>query len=366
MEHSTSAVNWREVNPPKADGALVRDSLTHVAHGADAVCFFQWRQSVAGAERYHSAMLPHAGEDSDIYRTVVRLGEHLDRLRPVSGSRRRQARAAILFDIESWWTLDLEANPSSVLSHRDEALDWYSAFLAAGLRADVLPSGASLDGYEVVVAPLLHVMPATTADRLTAFVEGGGHLVTTYFSGIVDANAHVLPGPYPGALRDLLGLRIEEFGPLLDGEEVVLDDGSTGTRWTDRITTTSPDTQVLATYKTGPQAGRPAATRRAVGEGSATYVSTRLGPDGLEPLLTRLLEAARVDSELPDGLRGRVELTIRADDEREFWFLVNRTEETVGAVHLAGLGDLVLTSDGDPLRDGLPGSGVAVFARSLR
>ncbi len=159
MEHSTSAVNWRAINPPKADGALVRDSLTHVAHGADAVCFFQWRQSVAGAEKYHSAMVPHGGEDTEIYRTVVRLGRHLERLAPVVGSRRRQARAAILFDIESLWALDLEANPSSSLSHRGEALDWYAAFLALGVRADVLPTVAPLEGYDVVVAPVLHVMP---------------------------------------------------------------------------------------------------------------------------------------------------------------------------------------------------------------
>ena len=112
MEHSTSAVNWRAVNPAKADGALVRDSLTHVAHGADAVCFFQWRQSVAGAEKYHSAMVPHAGEDSEVYRSVVRLGRHLGAAGArSSGSRRQPARAAILFDIESWWALDARGPP---------------------------------------------------------------------------------------------------------------------------------------------------------------------------------------------------------------------------------------------------------------
>jgi beta-galactosidase len=253
------------------------------------------------------------------------------------------------------------------VSHRGEALDWYAAFLALGVRADVLPTVAPLEGYDVVVAPVLHVMPAATADLLEAYVDGGGHLVTTYFSGVVDQNDHVWPGGYPGALRGLLGIRVEEFGPLLDGDEVVLDDGSTGSRWTDRITATAPDTETFATYKTGMQAGRPAVTRRTVGRGSATYVSTRLGPEGLEPLVGRLLEAAGVDSELPAGLRGRVELTIRTDDEREFWFLVNRTDDVVDLGELGDVGEPVLfSSDGDPRHDGLPGSAVAVFARSLR
>jgi beta-galactosidase len=361
MEHSTSAVNWRAVNPAKPGGAMIRDSLTHVAHGADAVCFFQWRQSAAGAEKYHSAMVPHAGEDSDLYRTVVRLGRHLETLAPVSGARRKPARAAILYDIESRWALDLEANPSDSLSHGGEALDWYTAFLALGVRADVLPSGAPLDGYDVVVAPVLHVMPAAAVARLTEVVERGGHLVTTYFSGIVDEHAHVWLGGYPGALRDLLGIRVEEFGPLLAGEEVVLDDGGTGSLWTDRITATAPDTETLATYKTGDQAGRPAVTRRTVGEGSATYVSTRLGSAGVEPLLDRLLEAAGVGSELPPGLRGRVELTIRTHGDREYWFLVNRTDETVD---LGDLGESLLRTDDDPAV-GLPGSGVAVFSRDV-
>ena len=80
MEHSTSAVNWREINYRKEPGQLVRDSLAHVAMGADAVCYFQWRQSKAGAEKFHSAMVPHAGEDSAVFRDVCELGADLNKL----------------------------------------------------------------------------------------------------------------------------------------------------------------------------------------------------------------------------------------------------------------------------------------------
>ncbi|NUR90892.1 MAG: beta-galactosidase, partial [Nonomuraea sp.] len=86
MEHSTSAVNWQPVNLAKQPDALARDSLTHVAYGADAVCFFQWRQSAGGAEKYHSAMLPHAGEDSEVFRSVAELGATLAGLAPGAGT----------------------------------------------------------------------------------------------------------------------------------------------------------------------------------------------------------------------------------------------------------------------------------------
>ncbi|MCM4080245.1 beta-galactosidase [Paractinoplanes hotanensis] len=334
MEHSTSAVNWQPINQAKKPGELERDSLTHVAHGADAVCFFQWRQSRAGAEKYHSAMYPHAGTDSQLFRDVVALGGTLRSLADLAGTPRTPAKAAILFDWTSWWAVEQDSHPTEQLRYRQEALDWYTAFLDLGVRADVVPVEADLGGYDVVVAPILHVTPAPLAARLGAFAGNGGHLITTYFSGIVDGNDHVWLGGYPGALRDLLGIRIEEFGPLLDGETAELDNGLTGTLWTDRIDLATDDTAVLASYKTGDQAGRPAITRREVGDGSAAYVSTRLGPDGLALVLGDLLARAGVTSELPAELRGKVELAVRGETR----FVINRTDDPVDITALGGSG----------------------------
>ncbi|MFF1404414.1 beta-galactosidase [Streptomyces sp. NPDC058294] len=336
MEHSTSAVNWQPVNLAKRAGELVRDSLLHVAHGADAVCFFQWRQSAAGAEKYHSAMLPHAGPDSDLFRSVIGLGDTLRRLAPAAGAPRETAPVAVLFDWDSWWASELDSHPTSRLRYRQEALDWYTALLNVGVRADVVPAGSPLDGYRMVVAPVLHVVPATLAKELTRYAENGGHLVTTYFSGIVDENDHVWLGGYPGALRDLLGIRVEEFGPLPDGEQVTLDGGLTADLWTDRVTVTDPATDVLARYTGGEHAGRPAVTRRTSGQGSAAYVSTRLGPAGLTALLPAFLTHAGIRSELPEQARGHVELAVRTRDGDRYLFLVNRTDEPVPLPGVAG------------------------------
>lgn len=338
MEHSTSAVNWQPVNLAKLPGDLARDSLLHVAHGADAVCFFQWRQSAAGAEKYHSAMVPHAGPDTDAFRAVTELGQTLRTLAPVAGSERETARVGIVFDWESWWASEQDSHPTSLLDYRKEALDWYSALLTHGVRADVVTAQADLDRYQLLIAPVLHVVPAALAKELTRYAENGGHLVTTYFSGVVDENDHIWLGGYPGALRDLLGIRIEEFGPLLDGDtvEVTLDGTTSGTLWTDRITVTDPEVEVLAEYGSGAYAGRPAVTRLAVGQGSAAYVSTRLGADGLTVLLPKLLAAADVSGELPDGARGSIELIVRRDSDSRYLFLVNRTDETVPVTGLAG------------------------------
>ncbi|MFE7401589.1 beta-galactosidase [Streptomyces sp. NPDC057557] len=330
MEHSTSGVNWQPVNLAKKPGELARDSLLHVAHGADAVCFFQWRQSAAGAEKYHSAMVPHAGSDSELFRSVAELGRTLEALAPIAGAGREPGRVAVLFDWDSWWTSEHDSHPTSRLDYHREALDWYSALLQLGIRADVVPAHRTdLSSYDVVIAPVLHVVPQPFGKALTRYVEGGGHLVTTYFSGVVDENDHIWLGGYPGALRELLGIRIEEFGPLLDGATVDLDNETTGSLWTDRITVTGPDVEVLARYRSGTYASRPAITRSTTGHGSAAYVSTRLGAEGLAALLPDLLAPAGVTSELPDEARGVVELTVRRDADSRYLFLVNRGDVSV-------------------------------------
>ncbi|CAL4861107.1 Beta-galactosidase III [Microbacterium sp. MM2322] len=353
MEHATSAVNWREVNPPKRSGELVRDALTHVGHGADAVCYFQWRQSRAGGERYHSGMVPHAGENSRVFRDVVALGGALRDLSPVHGSRREKARVAIVFDYESWWVSGRDAHPSDSPAYDDETLAWYRALLDLGVRADVIPVGASFEGYEVLIAPVLHVMPSELRARLEAYTDAGGHLVTTYFSGIVDANDRVWLGGYPGALREMLGILVEEFVPLLPDEQVALASGAVARGWTERIVHVGDDVEVLDTYTEGDLAGAAAVTRRRLaGGGSATYVSADIGRDGVRVVLAGLgLEALAGD---PRSAAGRLDVIERGDAAARYVFLSNRTDDEVVAPVV-----------GDVLVGEAAASGVVVPPRSI-
>ncbi|WP_017607892.1 beta-galactosidase [Nocardiopsis xinjiangensis] len=338
MEHSTSAVNWKPVNLAKREGQLHRDSLLHLAHGADAVCFFQWRQSRAGAEKYHSAMVPHAGPDSRVFRDVVELGRLLrEDLAEVAGSERLPARAAVVFDYQSWRAVERPSLPSEEIDYHREALEWYQTFLDLGIRADIVPVDGGWDEYDLVVAPLLHMVPGHLADRVNRYADRGGHLVTTYFSGTVDADDHVYLGGHPGAFRDLLGIRVEEFSPLPEGVAVPLDTGGSGDLWTEEATVTGRDVQTLARYGDGPLRGRPALTlRRIPGGGTASYTTTRLSARARRGFLLRITDEAGVGSELPEPLRGCVELAVRTAEGAEYWFLSNRTDEGVVLADLPG------------------------------
>jgi len=363
MEHSTSAVNWQPVNLAKTPGQLRRDSLTHVAHGADAVCFFQWRQSLGGAEKFHSGMVPHAGADSQVFRDVVALGADLKALSPVIGSRTKQSKIAILFDWESWWASELDSHPSDLLRYKHEAMAWYTAVLRNGLSADIIPVDAALDGYDIVIASTLYLVPEETATRLSDFARGGGNLVVGFFSGIANQDDRVYPGGYPGAFRELLGVRVEEFGPLLPGVTTTLDNGAIGTLWSENVSV-EPDVEVIARFVDGAFPGVPAVTSRNVDAGAASYVATSLGERERTDLLALFARRAGIESGLDASVHGAVELITRETESHEYRFVVNHTAATVQVPGVDGV-DLL----GADVSDGvltLDPNGVAVLEVALR
>jgi len=324
MEHSPSAVNWQPVNPAKSPGQLLRNSLAHVAHGAETLGFFQWRASAAGAEKFHSALVPHAGIDTRLWRDVVHLGEVCARLGEVVGSR-VEADVAVLWDYEAGWACDQPSHPSQLLQYGDDAHAVHAALLNRGITADVVHPSSDLTGYRVVVVPTLYLMRDEAAAAVAQAAAGGAQVLVTFFSGIVDESDHIRLGGYPGALRDLLGVRVEEFDPMQDGQSVRLDDGSVGTVWSERLDLRGAE--AVASYAEGPLTGVPAITRRAVGKGAAWYLATRLQGEDLDRLVQRIVADAGVRAPY-DCPRG-VELVRRSSPSGSWLFAINHSDHEV-------------------------------------
>ncbi|ATO14183.1 beta-galactosidase [Micromonospora sp. WMMA2032] len=337
MEHSTSAVNWQPRNIAKTPGQMRRNSLAHVARGADGVLFFQWRASRAGAEKFHSALVPHAGPDTKVFREVRRLGADLRALAEVRGSR-VDADVALLFDYEAWWGAELDSHPSVDVTYTDRLAALHGALWRAGVTADVVHPSADLSRYRLVLAPTLYLTRDADADALRRFVEAGGTALVTYFSGIVDEHDHIRLGGYPGAFRDLLGVRTEEFFPLRAGETVRLDDGARADVWTEWLH--AEGAEVLAAYADGPLPGVPALTRHAVGAGAAWYVGTRLDDAATDRLVARLLAEAGVRP--PVAAPAGVEVVRRRSAERSWLFVVNHTD---GSARLPATGVELLSGE---------------------
>ncbi|MFF9481307.1 beta-galactosidase [Streptomyces sp. NPDC014733] len=349
LEQAPGAVNWRPRNGPKPPGTMRLWSWQAVAQGADAVVFFQWRQSRGGAEKFHSAMVPHGGTDTRIFREVAALGRELASVPEIAGTRSRAA-VALLADWHSWWALELDARPSTAPDHSRLALDHHRPLYEAGVACDVVPPSRELSGYRMVVAPQLYLLTEEDAARLAAYVRGGGQLVVSFFSGIVDAQDRVHPGGYPGPLRELLGLRVEEFWPQPEGAVLTLQGSYAGRAdlWAEDVVLAGAE--ALARFTGGPLDGRPAVTRHPYGRGTAWYVATHPEPAVLRALLDDVREAAGV-APVVAGLPAGVQATVREGAAGRFLFLLNHGARTA-RVTLPEPGRVVV-SDGAPR----PGAG---------
>jgi beta-galactosidase len=318
MEHSTSAVNWQPRNLAKRPGQMRRNSLAHVARGADSVLFFQWRAARRGAEKFHSAMLPHGGTDSRVWREVVELGADLPAIAELRGST-VDADVAVVWDWQSWWALELEWRPSVELTFRDRIAAYYGQLWRDHLTVDFVHPEADLARYPLVVLPSLYLTTEAAATNLADYVRDGGTLVVSYFSGVVDVDDAVHAGGAPGPLRDLLGVSVQEFLPLRTGQRVALSDATLADGWAEDLDLHGAEPVV--TYVDGPAAGQPAVTRHPFGAGHAWYVSTRPVGGDLDVVLRRAYADARISppSDVPDG----VELVRRTGGGASYLILIN-------------------------------------------
>lgn len=325
MEHSTSAVNWQPRNVAKRPGEMARNALSHVARGADAVMFFQWRAGRSGAEKFHSAMVPHAGTESRVWREVLELGAALGDIADVKGST-VNAHAAILYDYESCWAQDLEWRPTVDHTHSERISAFYERLWRDGITTDFAHPSHDLSPYKLVIAPALYLLRQDDAANLERYVAGGGTLLVSYFSGIVDENDRVHAGGFGAPLKDVLGVTVEEFLPLREGERGLIHvDGHDldADVWQEHLNVRGAE--VKGTYVVGPASGMPAVTRHHHGSGHGWYVSTRLGVEALVPLMDRVYGDAGI---VPPRPAQALETVTRHGQTHDYTFAINHSNET--------------------------------------
>jgi beta-galactosidase len=366
MEQATSHVNWRSVNATKPPGVMRLWSHQAVARGADGVLFFQWRQSVQGAEKYHGAMVQHApAEKSRVYREVCELGAELKKLRPVVGSLIR-SRIAIVVDWESWWAVEMPAKPMA-FEYLLVAQQVHRYCFENNLPVDFVAPSTDLTGYRLVIAPTLYLLRKADADNLDRYVAAGGTLVATYFTGIVDENDRVLAGGFPAYLRQTLGLWVEEWFALGPGQscEVRFTNGKKavkGSRWTEAIHLEGA--RAVATFSDGYLKGRPAITRHRRERGNAFYLGTQLSDADLGGFLNTICK----ELELKPLLKATagIEVTLRENGKRRFLFLLNHSDRS-HRIKLGGLSGRELLS-GTAVKESLtlPSLQVAVIELAHR
>jgi beta-galactosidase len=272
---------------------------------------------------------------------VSALGAELGGLPELLGTR-VEAEAALVLDWSSWWALETESHPATDLRQQEANLTHYRPLWESRITTDIVHPSADLSAYRLVVVPNLYLVDEATAANLVAYARGGGHLVISFFSGIVDECDRIHLGGYPAPFRELLGVHVEEFWPLAHGGSVTLalTDGhaGTGTLWSEWLTVEGAS--ALATFADGELAGRPAVTRHTYGDGVAYYLGTRPDPATMGVLLRGAAESAGVTPVLPGAPAG-VEATVRrGPDDARYLFLLNHNNFDVDVPVPSGARDL--------------------------
>lgn len=220
MEQTPSVTNWLPYNALKRPGVMRLWSYQAMAHGADTVMFFQMRRSIGACEKYHGAVIDHAGsKEARVYREVAALGAELEALGKNTLGMRTKSDIALLMDWDNWWSIEYSAGPSEDLRYLDEFARFYEALRNMNYNVDIVSPGTDLSGYKLAIAPVYYMVKGSDDERIRSFVDNGGTFVTTFFSGIVEEHDLVTPGGYPGKLRDLLGIWVEEEDALPAGVE---------------------------------------------------------------------------------------------------------------------------------------------------
>ena len=353
MESTPSAVQWSAYAKLKRPGMNALSSLQAVAHGADGVLYFQFRKGRGGSEKFHGAVVDHVGHvQTRVGRDVSELGRLLEKLGALRGSMPPNIQAAVICDWPTRWAYENSQGPRNDgkvdyiqeavieaaggvlhsqcggIDYVDECMRFYQSLRKQQIAADVIGSVHDFAKYQLLLAPLLHVVDAGLAQRLRDFVHEGGTLVTGYWSAVVDEHGLCHLGGWPGLLRDVLGIWAEEIDALNPNESraAQLHCDELEGRYNASLLWESlhlEGAQSVATFSEELFAGQPAITRHPFGRGAAWYIGAHFEQALLDTLLPKIAGAANVPPCVKETLPEGVFANVRENDNGRFVFYQN-------------------------------------------
>lgn len=373
MESCPDAVQWRHPVQLKRPHLHQAEMLQALGHGAEGTCYFQWRKNRGGGEKLHGAVVDHVGhENTRVFRAVAELGARYEALSEIMGSETR-SEVALIYDWEVRWAFEA----SEGVRCGDDAyfatcVDHYAPFARRGISVDVVGAERDLSAYKLVIAPQLWMLAPGVAARLARYVESGGTLVTTYYSGYCDQNNRCFLGGFPGdGLMSVLGIWNEETDWLPAGKArrvVRSGESELAAEYTAHdicaLVTLQGATSLLD-YAEDFYAGTSALTHNSYGRGVAYYQAARFEPKLQEDFyegLSQRLPLARV---LGQALPWQLAVQRRVSERAEYLFLQNFWPEP-RAVSLPHDGYFDLIAQREPGRSlAIPAWGSTVLRRYL-
>jgi beta-galactosidase len=318
MEQQVGPLGWEYVRTPRR-GQMRLHGYQSVGHGAEALVFFRWRTPHFGTEQHWHGVLDASGAVGRRYNELRDLSAELARLDVLAGAE-PHADVAVLYDYDSRFALQVQPAHAAV-GHEASVHRSYAALRRLGLGVDVVPRGAALTQYRLVVVPSMPIVDESIAADLTAYVESGGTLVLGPRAGVRAPSGALPARSLPDCLVGLLGIEVADFASSDDSAVVHGAVAGSFTGWFEELA--AVDAEALATYVDGDFGGGVAISDRRHGAGAALYV----GGVGDEALLDSLFRTVcgRIGLSLFE-LPHEVELIPMAHGENRLFLVLNHSD----------------------------------------
>lgn len=329
MESSPSYTNWQGISKPKKPGMHMLSSMQAIAHGSDAVMYFQWRQSRGASEKFHGSVVQHDGSNKTrVFQEVKQLGDDLNGIKDIQGSLVKSD-IGIFYDWENKWALEDAQGPRNKGMHYKETVQKsYKGFRRLGLNVDFVDMESDYSNYKILVAPMLYMYRNNIQQKISQFIAQGGIVIMTYWSGIVDENDLCFLGKVPYKLNDVFGIERKEVIGFYDDE---VNSISTGYTYKNLCEVIEPiGAKTLATYESDYYSGSPAVTVNEYGDGKAYYIGADLEQSFYDDLYLNIIKALNI--ELPidgsDNFPKGILTSTRTDGRDNYLFIQNFSQET--------------------------------------
>lgn len=329
MESTPAQVNWQPYSPLKRPGQMAATELQAVAHGADTVQFFQLKQAIGGSEKFHSAVISHSQRtDTRVFKEVTELGEKLEKTGSTILGSKTKTKVGIVFDWNNFWSYEYIDGITQDLDYVESILDYYKQFYKRNIPTDIISVDDDFSQYDLVVAPVLYMINSGLAEKIDQYVKRGGNFVASYLSGIVNENDSVYLGGYPGPLKDVLGIWVEESDAVIPGQKITVSLDSNNYQANlicDLLHLEGA--HALGNYNSEFYKETPAVSENKWGKGTSWYIGTQLDEAGLSKIFDHLISIVNIKSLIET--KTDLEITKRVTKSgKELYFVLNMSNDT--------------------------------------
>ncbi|MCW1309718.1 MAG: beta-galactosidase [Candidatus Nanoarchaeia archaeon] len=322
MEQQSGPTGWEEVGRQLKPGEMRLWVYQSIAHGADAIVYFRWRASTFGTEEYWHGILDHDAVPRRRYDEVKLIGKELKHIEKFIEGSVNNAEVAIIRSFDNEWAFEIQPHKRG-FRYMEQLKKYYNYFYERNIQVDIVKPDDDLGKYKLVIAPGLIMVNDRIAKNILDYVKQGGIFLTTFRAGAKRWDNRMNDESLLGPLKEILGIDIDEYGAIPDGEEMAIRVGAENGKASSWYDVVKPDkAKVLGEYSSGYIDGKAVFTVYDFGKGKTYYVGTVPDDKIIQVMMDEVVKDIELKGVPIKGKKG-VEIVNRVKEGKNLYFVLN-------------------------------------------